>query len=375
MKLRATFISKALAVGLICGASVWLCPATLRAAGGDAKGKVISDALGKTIDYLDAKGRVVRSVRQDTYGPELGRETTTVYTYDAKGRKLSREIKNQLMHRVEYYDPQGNVKNGVQEDRFGVEWGRKKELSAYVYAQGVLAQNVETSKLETVTNSYNTRGQIIESRHKRNVGLGAKRETVVSTAYNPVTNLPLKQVEKNAYGVVETTAFDPVTLLPAKQMAKYNFGLGDTRETLIQYEWNPRTGLPKSRTETNRAGTILTSFDSSAEGTCGIPVKSVAENKFGLLNARHTETTWESDPQTGLPRRAQAVNKNETTTTEYDTLKNGLFGVPVLIVTHRNFGIGVKRYSETDVEVNSWNGLPKKTTEHFRKPPQAAAAK
>jgi len=375
MKLRKIVSSIVLVASLFCPANVWLCASTAWAAASNAREKVTTDNLGKTIDYLDSKGRLQRSIRHDKFGPELGRETLTVYSYDSQGRMLSREITNKLMRRVEYYDQQGRVNKGVEDDQYGVEWGRHKKISDYEYdAQGTLVKNVETSQLEIAKNIFDKRGQVIESRHKRNVGVGAMRDTLIKTTYDPKTALPLKQVEENAYGRVETNEFDPVTLLPAQQMAKYNFGLVATRETRIQYEWNTRTGLPKQRTESNQYGVTQTFFDSAAEGAYGIPVKSVSNNNFGLKNARHIETVLETDQLTGLPKRAKSVNKNETNETQYDTLNKGLYGVPVKIATWRNFGITAKRYSETDVEVNSWTGLTKKTVEHFRKPPKMATS-
>lgn len=411
-----TTISQVRPMLLVAAILPWLwqaAPAEGAAAPENLRQKVITDSQGATTQFLDSQGRVVRSLRVNEFGypkkieaayeydkkgqrlkglakdadgvteeeygkdgklqktlrktklgPELGRETKTVFTYDQQGRLVSREISNGLMTRTETLDANGRVVKAVQDDQFGVEWGRHKEFTDYRYnAQGLLESCVETSQLQTVTHVYNPQGLVAESRYERKTGLGAQRKSVETTTYDPETGRPKSRVEVSDFGRIETTSFDPELLLPLKQSAKYKFGLGSTRETAIEYTWDKRYGLPQSRLDTNKYGVVQTFYDVSEGGTCGIAVGSQARYNFGLGSTRQTRTVIQSDKRHGLTRATKAVNAYETRWTVYDAYHDGLFGVAEKARVERNFGLGGTRKRMIQLEVNTWNGLYKRTKE------------
>jgi hypothetical protein len=402
---------------LVAAIIPWLwqaAPAAGAAAPENLRQKVVADSQGKTTQFLDDQGRVVRTLRfndfgypkkiettyeydkkgqrlkgtakdaegitQEEYGkggkleqtlrkiktgPELGRETKTVCVYDKEGRLVSREISNGLMTRMETLDANGRVVKAVQDDKFGVEWGRHKEFTDYRYnAQGVLESQVETSQLQTVTHLYNPQGLAAESRYERKTGLGALRKSVETTTFNPETGKPVSRVETSDYGRIETTQFDPELLLPVKQSAKYKFGLGSTRSTEIQYTWDKRYGLPQTRVDTNQYGVVQTFYDTSEGGTYGITVGSQARYNYGLGSTRKTRTVIQSDKRNGLTRATKATNDYETRWTVYDAYHDGLFGVAEKARVERNFGLGGTRKRMIQLEVNTWNGLYKRTKEY-----------
>lgn len=334
----------------------------------DAKGQLLKatakDADGVTEEEYGKGGRLERTLRKSTTGPELGRETKTTYTYDKQGRLVSREISNGLMTRKETVDVNGRVVKAVQDDKFGVEWGRHKEFTGYRYsAQGMLESNLETSQLQTVTHRYNPHGLVVESRYERKTGLGAMRKSVEKTTYDPGTGKPVKRVETSDYGEVETVRFDPAIQMPVKQFAKYKYGLGSTRETEIQYQWDQKTGLPQSRLDINKYGSVQTFYDANEGGTYGIAVGSQAKYNFGLGSTRNTRTVIQSDKRHGLTRATKAVNEYETRWTVYDAYHDGLFGVAEKAKVERNFGLGGTRKRMIQIEINTWNGLYKHTKE------------
>ncbi len=348
------FLSVILAGMILAGSAA----APAQAAPKGTKKQVKTDVRGKTINQLDKKGRIVSAVRLDKFGPELGRETTTVYTRDKQGKPLSRTLTNKLMSRQETYNKKGRVVKAVQDDNFGVEWGRHREFDDYKYnKQGFLISNRETSKMENAVHKYDKKKRVIESKIERKVGLGAQRKSVITYAYDNKTGRPVQRVEKNDYGIIRTTAFDPILWLPVKQQAKYNFGLGSTRETRIEYTWDKKTGLPLQRVDSNKYGVTQTFYDTEEKGKHGIPVGSMAKINFGLKAARETRTVIKSDPRNGLTQATKAENKYETKWIVYDAYNDGLFGVPEKIENKRKFGLGVDRHTITQVKANTWNGL------------------
>lgn len=330
-----------------------------------AKKQVKTDERGKTINYVNKQKRIVYAVRQDSFGPELGRETIMVYKRDKQGKLLSRTSTNGLMTRVETYNSKGRVERAVQDDHFGVEWGRHRVFTNYKYdKQGNLVGNQESSKLETADHQYDKNERVVKSKLVRKAGLGAQRKTAITYVNDNKTGRPVKREEKNDYGTTLSTAFDPELWLPTKQKAKYNYGLGSTRENEIELTWDKKTGLPLSRVTTNKYGATKTFYDTSEEGTYGIPVGSEAAYDFGPEATRATRTVIKSSPLHGLTQATKAINEYETKWAVYDTFNEGLYGVPEKIETKRNFGLGVDRHTITKVKANTFSGLFINTKEY-----------
>lgn len=326
--------------------------------GGQLAKALSKDADGTTVEEYGKGGRLVQKTRKSLSGPELGRETKTVYTYSKEGKLVAREITNGLMTRKETCDAKGRVTGAVQDDKFGVEWGRHKETGDYRYdEQGFLVSNVEKSQLQTVTRVFDKHELATECRYERNFGLGAMRKSVETTTYDPETGKPAGRVETSDYGRVETVRFDPEVLMPARQLAKYNFGLGSTRETEIQYTWDKQTGLPATRVDINKYGTVQTFYDTTEKGEYGVAVGSQAKYNFGLGSTRETKTVIQSDKRNGLTRATKSTNAYETRWTVYDAYHDGLFGVAEKVRVERSFGLGGTRKRMIQMEVNTWNGL------------------
>ncbi len=116
MKWKNTLTGAVSAAGLLLLLN-WSTPVPANAAAAQATGQnlreqTVTDARGKTLNYLDRQGRLQRSVRLDKFGPLFGRETTTVYAYDDAGQLLS----------ITLPDPTGGASTARRE-----EWKIKDE--------------------------------------------------------------------------------------------------------------------------------------------------------------------------------------------------------------------------------------------------------
>jgi hypothetical protein len=370
-----------------------------------------------TTTYFDTKeaiswsdgtyGMSVRSVSTNKYGIGKTRSTTTK-TLDADvqtGLNKKTEAQNAYGTTTTYFDTvesaswsNGTYGIGVRSvavNNYGLGGTRKtttKTLDADVQTglnkktEGTNDYGKTTSYFDTVEGASwtnGTYGMVVRSVSANNYGIGKSRNTTTKTiSADTATGLNRQTEATNTYGTT-TSYFDTMQSaswsdgtygMVAKSFTTSNYGVLYARATTsTTLEADTNTGMNKKTEAVSNFGKTTTYFDTTesatwSDGTYGMAVRSVAENKYGIGKARNTTTkTLSADTKTGLNKKTEATNAYGKTTTYFDTLESaswsdGTYGMAVRMYSESNYGIKNGRTTTTKtLSADVQTGLNKKT--------------
>jgi YD repeat-containing protein len=340
---------------------------------------------GKTTSYYDTVeldgttwsngtyGMVVRTVAQNNFGLIDSRNTTTI-TKDADpntGLNIQTVATNLYGTTTTNFDAgtggtYGIAVGSIADNNFGlVDTRHTTTVITADPNNGLNLKTVASNIYGTTTTNFDaanggTYGIAVGSVSDNNFGLLDTRHTVTVITADPSTGLNVKTVASNLYGVT-VTDFDSASGgtygIAVHSVADNNFGLIDTRHTVTAITADPVTGMNLKTVATNLYGVTVTDFDTASGGTYGVAVHSVADNNFGLIDSRHTDTVITADPNTGLNTLTVATNLYGQTTTKYDSTTGGTYGIAVSSHAVNNFGLLDTRTTDTAITADPATGL------------------
>ncbi|MCD4812112.1 hypothetical protein K8S19_00240 [bacterium] len=314
---------------------------------------------GTTVTQYDDQltGCAVSSHTSNNFGLLDSRITDTAITCNTfNGLNQQTVATNDYGVTETNYDDQqyGVALNSDAVNNYGLNFSKEThtEITADTW-NGLNISTIASNLYGTTTTLYDSveTGTAQESDGVNYFGLLLSRNTHTEITSNSFNGLNQSTIAVNAYGTTWSLFDDQAYGTTTETLSLNHFGLYASRLTRTQVNANIQTGLNTSTVATNDYGTTYTEYDDEDSGTA---VFSHAENNFGLLASRITDTQTTANRDNGLNSFTSAVNDYGHTLTFYDDQD---YGTSDFSMSWNNYGLGESRVTFTDVEASTVNGL------------------